>query len=66
MRAPLYSMSAEQLGVKSETVEQSLSDILEMVTKWKAILLLDEAEVFLEQRSIDSLERNKLVSSKSK
>ena len=57
-------MSAAQLGVDSEEVEQSLSDILEMTTKWKAILLLDETEVFLEQRTIESLERNKLVSSK--
>ncbi|KAF2114227.1 hypothetical protein BDV96DRAFT_600944 [Lophiotrema nucula] len=62
MQVPLYSMSAAQLGVDSEEVEQSLSDILEMTTKWKAILLLDETEVFLEQRSIESLERNKLVS----
>lgn len=65
MRAPLYSMSAAQLGVDSEEVEASLGDILEMVTKWKAILLLDETEVFLEQRTIDGLERNKLVSSAS-
>jgi hypothetical protein len=63
MRVPLYSMSAAQLGVDSETVEHLLGDILEMVTKWKAILLLDETEVFLEQRTIDGLERNKLVSS---
>ncbi|KAF2267699.1 P-loop containing nucleoside triphosphate hydrolase protein [Lojkania enalia] len=62
MRVPLYSMSAAQLGVDSDEVEQNLSDILEMTTKWKAILLLDETEVFLEQRTIDGLERNKLVS----
>ncbi|ORX98026.1 P-loop containing nucleoside triphosphate hydrolase protein [Clohesyomyces aquaticus] len=62
MRVPLYSMSAAQLGVDSASVEQTLGDILEMVTKWKAILLLDETEVFLEQRTIDGLERNKLVS----
>ncbi|KAH7113214.1 P-loop containing nucleoside triphosphate hydrolase protein [Dendryphion nanum] len=62
MRVPLYSMSAAQLGVDSQTVEQALGDILEMVTKWKAILLLDETEVFIEQRTIDGLERNKLVS----
>lgn len=65
MRVPLYSMSAAQLGIDSAEVEQSLSDILEMTTKWKAILLLDETEVFLEQRTIDGLERNKLVSSMS-
>ncbi|KAF2004026.1 P-loop containing nucleoside triphosphate hydrolase protein [Amniculicola lignicola CBS 123094] len=62
MRVPLYSMSAAQLGTDSYTVEQTLGDILEMATKWKAVLLLDETEVFLEQRTIDGLERNKLVS----
>lgn len=65
MRVPLYSLSAAKLGVDSESVEQSLSDILEMTQKWKAILLLDETEVFLEQRTLDGLERNKLVSSKT-
>ncbi|KAF2469434.1 P-loop containing nucleoside triphosphate hydrolase protein [Lindgomyces ingoldianus] len=62
MRVPLYSMSAAQLGVDSTSVEQTLGDILEMTMKWKAILLLDETEVFLEQRTINGLERNKLVS----
>ena len=33
-----------------------------MCTKWNAILLLDEADVFLEERSLHELERNKLVS----
>lgn len=33
-----------------------------MTTKWKAVLLLDESDVFLEQRTTDGLERNKLVS----
>jgi hypothetical protein len=64
MRVPLYSMSAAQLGIASAEVEQALGDILEMTSQWKAILLLDETEVFLEQRTIDGLERNKLVSSK--
>lgn len=62
MRVPLYSMSAAQLGIDSMEVEQSLGDILEMTTKWKSILLLDECELFIEQRTIDGLERNKLVS----
>lgn len=55
-------MSAGDLGLDPRTVEQSLKDILEMCTKWNAILLLDEADVFLEQRSLHELERNKLVS----
>lgn len=62
MRTPLYSLSAGDLGTKSQEVEKSLSNILEMNTKWKAVLLLDEADVFLEARSARDLGRNKLVS----
>lgn len=64
MRKPLYSMSAGELGNTAEDVEQHLNMILEMATKWNAVLLLDEADVFLEQRTSHYLERNKLVSSK--
>ena len=62
MRAPLYMMSAGDLGLDSYQVESSLSNVLEMASKWNAVLLLDEADVFLEQRSSHDLERNKLVS----
>lgn len=59
---PLYMMSAGDLGLDPRNVESKLQNILEMCTKWNAILLLDEADVFLEQRSLHELERNKLVS----
>jgi ATPase family associated with various cellular activities (AAA) len=62
MRVPLYMMSAGDLGLDPRQVDNTLKDILEMCTKWNAILLLDEADVFLEQRSLHELERNKLVS----
>jgi SpoVK/Ycf46/Vps4 family AAA+-type ATPase len=62
MRVPLYTIGAGDLGVDPRSVESTLSQILELVTKWKAILLLDEADVFLEQRSVHELEENKLVS----
>ena len=62
VHAPLYMMSAGDLGLDSSDVESSLSNVLEMATKWDAVLLLDEADVFLEQRSTHDLERNKLVS----
>jgi hypothetical protein len=62
MRVPLYMMSAGDLGLDPRSVETKLQNILEMCTKWNAILLLDEADVFLEQRSLHELERNKLVS----
>ena len=62
MRVPLYVMSASDLGVSSWDVEATLGKVLEMVAKWNAVLLLDECDVFLEVRSADDLDRNKIVS----
>jgi hypothetical protein len=62
MRVPLYTLSAGDLGLEPSTVEEKLTSVFEMTTKWKAVLLLDEADVFLEARSTHDLERNKLVS----
>lgn len=55
-------MGADDLGTDPSRVEESLSNILEMNTRWDAVLLLDEADAFLEARSAHDLERNKLVS----
>ncbi|KAK0255030.1 hypothetical protein LTR91_011465 [Friedmanniomyces endolithicus] len=62
MKVPLYMMSAGDLGLDPRHVEAKLQGILDMCTRWNAILLLDEADVFLEERSLHELERNKLVS----
>ena len=62
MRAPLFMMSSGDLGTNPEQVEDKLSEILEMIAKWNAVLLIDECDVFLEARSNNDLERNKLVS----
>jgi AAA+ superfamily predicted ATPase len=62
MQVPLYAMSAGDLGTHAEAVEQNLKNILRMVPKWGAVLLLDEADVFMEARSSTDLERNELVS----
>lgn len=55
-------MSAGDLGLDPRHVEAKLQGILDMCTRWNAILLLDEADIFLESRSLHELERNKLVS----
>ncbi|PNS20817.1 Mitochondrial inner membrane i-AAA protease supercomplex subunit YME1 [Sphaceloma murrayae] len=62
MRVPLFVMSAGDVGFDSRHIETKLTDVFEMVTRWNAILLLDEADVFLEERSLHEIERNKLVS----
>jgi SpoVK/Ycf46/Vps4 family AAA+-type ATPase len=43
-------------------VEQNLVRVFELATHWNAILLFDEADVFLESRSLKDLRRNSLVS----
>lgn len=62
MKKPLYSMSAGELGLAADEVEQNLSKVLELANNWNAVLLLDECDVFLEKRSASDLHRNKLVS----
>jgi hypothetical protein len=62
MKVPLYVMSAGDLGTSASSVEEALKDILRMVPKWGAVLLLDEADVFMEARNTTDLVRNELVS----
>lgn len=57
-------MSAGELGHSAGEVESRLHKVLELSTKWGAILLIDECDVFLEKRTTADLERNKLVSGK--
>ena len=61
MEKPLYSMSAGELGDSADDVEENLDRVLKLSTKWGAVLLLDECDVFLEARSSSDLPRNKLV-----
>lgn len=61
-KRPLYVVGCADLGIRIDTVEKSLTKILRISTEWNAILLLDEADVFLERRSTHDLERNGLVS----
>ncbi|KAL2004777.1 hypothetical protein VTN00DRAFT_3305 [Thermoascus crustaceus] len=62
MKAPLYVMSAGDSGTEAARVEGVLKNLLRMIPKWGALLLLDEADVFLEARSSSDLARNELVS----
>ncbi|KAI8415569.1 hypothetical protein FOFC_05194 [Fusarium oxysporum] len=62
MQKPLYNMSAAELGDVAQEVEQKLDCALELSTRWGAVLLLDECDVFLERRTTSDIKRNKLVS----
>lgn len=66
--SPLYILSAGELGTEPSNVDAALDKALDMCRRWKAMLLLDEADVFLGKRfggQEASILRNELVSSKS-
>lgn len=53
--------SAGDLSNDPKELERQLSHIFELANQWKAVLLLDEADVYLRQRSTDHT-HNSLVS----
>jgi SpoVK/Ycf46/Vps4 family AAA+-type ATPase len=61
---PLFSVSPSDIGLNPAEVEQNLEALFELAARWRAVLLFDEADVFLESRSSHSsdLTRNALVS----
>ncbi|TDZ24191.1 ATP-dependent zinc metalloprotease FtsH [Colletotrichum orbiculare MAFF 240422] len=60
---PLFPITCGDLGFSPGAVDKSLRDIFRYAHLWDCILLLDEADVFLTQRSRSggNLERNALV-----
>lgn len=62
LKRPLYIVSGGELGVSPQEVENSLKEILELSKLWKAVILIDEADVFLEARSACDIVRNNFVS----
>ncbi|ETN37302.1 uncharacterized protein HMPREF1541_08293 [Cyphellophora europaea CBS 101466] len=62
MQRPLYSVSAGELGTSAGGMENELDRVLELSTRWNAVLLLDEADVFLERRTDSDIRRNSIVS----
>lgn len=60
-RRPLLSLTAQDVGLTTTTnAEMNLRRWFTLAAKWDAILLIDEADLFLEQRREGSLDRNRL------
>ncbi|KAK0637179.1 P-loop containing nucleoside triphosphate hydrolase protein [Bombardia bombarda] len=62
LKVPLYAVPAGQIGVDPVKVEAILTTVFKIASRWKAILLIDEADIFMAQRSSDNLQLNALVS----
>jgi len=61
LQAALMPVSAGELGITAEAVEERQPGIFKRASRWKAVLLLDEVDVLLEQRSVQDIHRNVLV-----
>ena len=55
-------ITSGDLGVEPDDLEVKLREAFERAARWNAVLLLDEADVFLRERDVRKLSRNALVS----
>src|SRR5436305_14945520 len=55
-------LCAGDLGTDAEHLEHNLVEITSLGHKWGAIILIDEADVYLAERSLQDVQRNGLVS----
>lgn len=67
LQLPLYAVSANELGDTAKEIEGRFNEVLRLAGDWNAVLLLDEADAFLEKRvdSPESRDRNKRVAGKT-
>jgi len=61
LHRPLYSVSVGELGTDAQQLENNLRQILEVGSAWNAVILLDEADIFLEKRTTNGIVRNAMV-----
>jgi hypothetical protein len=61
MKKPLYSVSIGELGVSPTELETKLREILDIAETWDAVILIDEADIFLEKRTANDIVRNAMV-----
>ena len=65
VRKPLLIVSAAELanpGPGQAGIEKMLRDMFSLATIWDALVLIDEAEVYLEARTLGDVQRNAMVS----
>lgn len=57
---PLYMVQCSQLGLDVDQIEKNLEEILGRAARWGAILLIDEADVYIRRREND-IQQNAIV-----
>jgi len=61
LRKPLHIVTAGDLGITAAEVEKTFGSVLDLCQTWDALVLMDEADIFLETRSSTEIQRNALV-----
>ncbi|KIJ54631.1 hypothetical protein M422DRAFT_41879 [Sphaerobolus stellatus SS14] len=61
VKKPLYIVGSSDLGTTADDLDYNLQQVFELAAAWKAIVLIDEADVFLGERNMQDLERNAMV-----
>ncbi|KAG8169340.1 hypothetical protein KVR01_000085 [Diaporthe batatas] len=60
-KRPLLSLTCSDIGVEPTKVERNLIHWFDIAQVWGAIVLIDEADIFMEERQPQDLARNHLV-----
>ncbi|TFY77818.1 hypothetical protein EWM64_g6195 [Hericium alpestre] len=58
LRCPLYIVGPRDLGVLAQELENALKKMFILAHRWGAIILVDEADVYLERREMRDMGRN--------
>jgi hypothetical protein len=53
MKRPLYTVQCSQLGTNPSELEKELRKTMVRAMRWKAVLLIDEADVYIHERGAD-------------
>ena len=61
LEKPLYSINVGDLGTDPEHMEGIMNTVLDYVKRWDAIIMIDEVDVFLEEREANMIIRNAMV-----
>lgn len=60
LERPLYTVQCSQLGIQTDDLESNLLKVLSRGRRWNAVMLLDEADVYVQHRGSD-LVQNAIV-----
>lgn len=61
LKLPLYYVSVGELGTTTSQLETNLKKAMEVATRWNAIILLDEIDVFASKRTDSDIHRNAMT-----